>query len=151
MPGHSIQNQQHLVGRPGNEPSGGAADLLQLSHEARLIVQAPGSVGDHGVYSPSLGRLQGIVNHGARVSAGLLANHRTAGPLAPDDELLRGSGPKRVSGAQQNLATLASQAMRELADGSGLAHSVHAYHQNDLDGRFPGLGTGIAVGLAQDL
>ena len=114
-------------------------------------MQAPGGVGDHGVCSPSLGRLQGIVNHGARVSAGLLPNHRTSGPLAPDHELLGGGGPKGVSGAQQNLATLGSQAMGELADGSGLAHSVHAYHQNDLDDRSPSLRTGLAVGLAQDL
>ena len=137
-----------MVGCPGDESSGSAADLFQFSHEARLIVQAPRGVGDHGVHSPSLGSLQGIVDHSARVSARLLTNHRTAGPLSPDHELRGGGGPKRVRGAQQNLPTLGSQAMCELADGSRLAHAVHAYHQNDLNGRLAGRRTGLALGLA---
>src|SRR5690606_12636733 len=44
-----IEHQQHLVGSPLIHARQHAADLLQLFHQVRLAVQAPGSVGDEDV------------------------------------------------------------------------------------------------------
>ena len=49
---------------------------------------------------------------------------------APDLELLDGRGAKRIGGAQQHRSLLVLEAVGQLADGGGLAGSVHADHQD---------------------
>ena len=68
-PGGGVDGQQGLVRRAGHAARDHLADLAQLVHQVLLGVQAAGGVDDHHVVPPRLGRLDGVVGHGARIRA----------------------------------------------------------------------------------
>ena len=109
-----------------------ALDLLQLLHQVALRVQAAGGVGDQHVDAARLRRLQRVEDHRGRVRARGLRDDRHAVALAPDLQLLDGGGAERVARGEHDLAALAGEAARELADRRRLARAVHADDQHDV-------------------
>ncbi len=132
LPLVGVQHQQHLVRGARVDALDHAPHLLQLLHQVRLAVQAPGGVGDQHVAcrapAPPAGR-RTPPRPGRRPAAG----RRTRAPdaLGPHLELLDGGGAEGVAGGEHHAAALAGAAPRQLADGGGLARAVHADHQDD--------------------
>ena len=102
-----IEHQQHLVRGGGVHAREHAPDLLQLFHQVRLAVQAPGGIGEQHVAAAGLGRLQRIEHHRAGVGAGLLRGEGGAGALGPHLQLLDRGGAEGVAGGQQHAQALA--------------------------------------------
>ncbi len=89
------------------------ADLAELGHQVVLGVEAAGGVDDQLVDLARLGRVDGVVDHGARVGALALADDLDAQALAPERELLDGGGAEGVArGEHHPLALLLVRAWR---------------------------------------
>ncbi len=77
-----------------------------------------------------LRRTQCIEDHRAGIGARSLLHDCGAAALGPDVQLLGGGGAEGIAGGQHHLAAGLRQPQRQLADGGGLARSVHA-HDHD--------------------
>ena len=120
------------MGRAGNDALAGALDLLQLGHEIRLGMQAPGGVGDHAVHVAGLGSAESVKDHRAGVSAGLLFHHFDPQASSPNLKLLVGRGAERIRSAEQGLAVLLEVEVGELGNAGGFAYTVHPHHKNNF-------------------
>ncbi len=130
MSGAGVEHQQHLVGRLGIEFRDYPADLLQLFHQVRLGVEAPGRIRNQHVGSAGGGGVQGVVNHGSGIGAGVLCHYRDLITLTPGLELLDGGGAKGITGGKHHRTAVGLEAVGQLADGGGLAAAVDADHQH---------------------
>ena len=81
-----------------------AHDLLQFLHQLGLVLQSSGGVGQQHVEPACPCRLDGVVDHGGRVSAGLLGDHRHLVAFTPDLQLLDGRRTIGVAGCEHDLA-----------------------------------------------
>ena len=121
--------------RFGVEAAEHAADLRQLFHQVRLVLQPPGGVDDQHVLA-GRGRLLDAVEHDSgRVAAFLARDDRRADAVAPDLQLLDRGGAEGVAGGEQDAVILLLQPMAELADGRRLARAVDADHEDDVGAR----------------
>ena len=127
-----VQDQHHVVRAVGDDLADDVADLGQLVHQVHAVVQAAGRVDDRHVGAAGDRRRDGVVGHRGGVGAHRLLDDVHAGALGPDGELVHRGGAERVRSAQQDLLALAGQHRGQLADGRGLAHAVHADHQDDI-------------------
>ena len=78
-----------------------------------------------------LRRLNGVENHRGGVGAGVLGDHRDIITLAPDLQLFHRRRTEGIPRRQHHRLTLLFKLTRQLADGSGFPHPVHADHQNN--------------------
>ncbi|MNN93142.1 hypothetical protein D3C81_2115330 [compost metagenome] len=62
----------------------------------------------------------------------MLGDHRDVVALAPHLQLLDGGGAEGVAGGEHDLLAILLQLLRQLADGGGLAHAVHADHEDHV-------------------
>ena len=106
--------------------------LLQLFHQVALRVQATRGVRDQHVHAARPCRLQRIEGDGGGVRARALGDDRHVVALAPDLQLLDRGSTERVAGGEHDLAAVADEAVRELADRRRLARAVHADDQHDV-------------------
>ena len=72
-----------------------------------------------------------VEHHGGGVRALSVLDDAAVRALGPDGELLRRRGAEGVRRRQQDVFALGGVSGRQLADGRGLAHAVHAHHQDD--------------------
>ena len=99
-------------------------------------------------FSLAVARAEIAEGDGGRVTAHLVADHGDIGPLAPGLQLIDGGCAEGVSGHNQDLLPAALEMGRQLAQGGGLPHPVHAHQEEDLGAR--GL-QGASGDLAKDL
>ena len=126
LAGRRVEHEDRLGLGAGQALVDDPADLRQLVHEVRLGVEPAGGVGDDEVRAAGDGRIERVVDDGARVRARGVGDHRHLGPVRPDPELVDGGGAERVGGGEDDRATFGGVATRELADGRGLAGPVDA-------------------------
>jgi hypothetical protein len=79
-----IHDEQHFVGRAGDEAGGGAAHLVELVHEAGFGVEAAGGVDVEIVDGAGFGGGDGVVEDGRGVAALASLDHFDAGARGPD-------------------------------------------------------------------
>ena len=95
---HRVDDEEHLVGVDG------VADVGGLLHQLGVDAEPAGGVDDDHVVQRAPGLLDRRPGHRDRVAhavAGLGGEHRDAGPLADDLELVDRVGPLQVGGDQQ--------------------------------------------------
>ena len=108
--------------------------LLELVHQADLVLQAAGGVDHHYVHFLLDAGLDGFIGDRGGVRADdVRPDGCDADALAPRGELLGGRCTEGVGGAQQDVLVFGHEDARELADGGGLADAVDA--DDDHDGR----------------
>ena len=95
-------------------------------------MEAAGGVDDDDVGAAGLGGADGVVGYAGGVAAHFLLHDGHADALAPDDELLYGGRTEGVGGAEHDAQSGLLELVGELADGGGLAHSVHADYHDDV-------------------
>src|SRR5205085_895714 len=132
---------------------GDALHLLKLGHQVRFVVKSPCGVNDEHVGAARLRRSKGVEEDSRGVCALLLLYERDAGALGPDGELVGGGGAEGVGGADENVVALGLDALRELADGRGLADAVDADDHDDVrqnrDGHALFGGDALLLGLVE--
>src|SRR3982751_1052329 len=130
LAGCRVQDQEDIVRGLGIESTEYAADLRQLLHQMRFVLEAAGGVDDEHVLA-GRGCLADAVEHNpGSVAAFLARNQRRADAVTPDLQLLDRGRPEGVAGSEQDAVILLLQPMAELADGGGLARTVDADHQD---------------------
>src|SRR5947209_2077467 len=105
--------------------------LLQLFHQVRLRLQAPGGVDEHDVDAARFRGAHPVEHDGRRIGALRAAHVLRARALRPHLELLGGRRAKRVRGNHHHALALRAQQRRELADRRGLAAPVDADDEDD--------------------
>ena len=108
-------------------------------------VQPPGGIDDHVIGLAGGGGLQGIEEHGRRISSRFRLDHFGAGALAPNFQLLDGGGAEGVGRAHQHGLALRAKHLRQLSDGGGFAGTIYAHDHDDL-GRAAYLGYRLGTG-----
>ena len=126
-----IQHQQGLQAGIGGRFLDAAADLGQLAHQVRLVVQAPGGVSNDHVIAAGGGRLHRVKNDGGGVGSLTGLDQRDPGAVGPDLQLLAGGGTEGVARGQHDPAALTGVVIGQLCDARGLAHAVDADDQDD--------------------
>ena len=111
-------------------------------------MQPARGIGDKDIDVAGPGGLQCIERDRRAVCPGVLCNHRHLVAIAPHLQLFHRGRAEGVSGRQHHRATLGHIAPRQLADGGGLAHPVHAHHQDD-EGLLARHVQGLLAGLQQ--
>src|SRR3569623_253952 len=132
LAGAGVDHEQGLVRRGGLELGHHAFDLFELFHEIRLRVQTSRRVRDEHVGAARLRRLQRIEDDRGGIGRACLRDHSDVVALAPGLQLLHRRGAEGVAGREHHRVPLGLQIYRELADGGGLAHAVHAHHQDHV-------------------
>ena len=95
-------------------------------------MQTTGSINNHHVGIIGLGALQGVEGYAGGVATHLLLHHGHTYALAPDAQLLHGSSTECIGGTQINLLAGLLKLPGQLTYRCGLAHAVHANHQDDV-------------------
>ena len=95
-------------------------------------MQSACRIDEHHVGAVCLGALQGVERHACRVASHLLFHYRHAHALAPDANLLYGSGTEGVGSSQNNFLASLLKLVSQLADGGCLAHAVYAYYEDNV-------------------
>ena len=95
-------------------------------------MQSACGVNEHHVGPVGLGALQGVVGHRGRIAAHLLLYHGYAHTLAPDAQLLHGSGTEGVGSTQIDFLARLFELPSQLTYRGCLAHAVDAYHENHV-------------------
>lgn len=98
-----VQHQQGLEAGFGSGLPDAAADLGQLAHQVRLVVETSGRIGDDHVIAPGGGRLHGVEDDGGRVCTLAGLDDRHTGAARPDLQLLAGGGAEGVACGQHDL------------------------------------------------
>ena len=115
-------------------------------------MQPPGGVHKHHVALPGLGGAHSVKDYGGGVGPLVLLDDIHPSPVGPDGQLLGGGGPEGIRGAEEDLLSLLSELMADLADGGSLTHPIHSnkqYHRGgggQVQSRTPGV-----HGLSDDL
>ena len=95
-------------------------------------MKSAGSIDDQYVGSPGTGSLPGIIGHGSRVGAGLMADHVHAHPLAQYFQLLFGGGAEGIGGSQDNTLAGLGEVVSQLRNAGGFTDPVDAAHEDDV-------------------
>ena len=132
LAGRGVEDEEDVVRRFGVEAAEHAADLRQLLHQMRLVLEAAGGVDDQHVLAGRGRLLDAVEDDSGGVAAFLAGDDRRADAVAPDLQLLDRGGAEGVAGGEQDAIILLLQPMAELADGGRLAGAVDADHQDDV-------------------
>ena len=132
LAGDGIDYQQSFVGRARNFASRYALHLFQLSHQIRLVMQAPCGIDDQDIRAARLRSFHRIEQDRRRIRSLLLLNQRHAGALGPDRQLVAGRGAKGVGCANQNIVAFGFDSLRQLANRRRLADAVHADNHHHI-------------------
>lgn len=103
LTGTAVKHEQHFVWCFGQHLLHNILYLLQLVHQAHLVMQTSCGVDDYDVGAISLSRRQGVESYRGRVGTHLLLHNGHTYALAPDANLLYGSGTEGVGSSQNNL------------------------------------------------
>ena len=130
-----------------NHAADHVADFREFVHEVDAVVQPAGRVDQDHVGPFRDGGLHGVKGHGSGIGAHRLLDDIHPGAFRPDGELLHGRRPERIGRPDDDLFALGRKHGRELADGRGLPHPVHAHDEHDVGflGKIEGLYGGIAA------
>ena len=126
-----VQHQQRLQTRLRGRLFDAAADLGQLAHQVRLVVEAARRVGDDHIVAASRGRLDRVEDDSGRVCALSGLDQRHTCPVGPDLQLLAGGGAEGIARCQHDAAALPGVVIGQLRDAGGLAHAVDADDEDD--------------------
>ena len=126
-----IQHQQHRMRRRGVDLLDDANHLFELVHQFGLVLQPAGGVDQQHIEFSFARCREGIEGETRGIRPLRARDHRRSGALAPDLQLLDGSGAKGVAGRQHHLAALGGQLGGQFSDRGGLAGAVDADHQDD--------------------
>ena len=110
-------------------------------------MQATGGVDDDDVGLLGNGALHGVIGHSGGVGAHLVLDHGNAHAVAPDLQLLVGSGTVGVGSAQHHLVAGLFELVGQLADGRRLANAVHAHDHDDIGLHALGNGEVLELGI----
>ncbi len=127
-----VQDQQHLVGRPGHCPAAHTSHLLQLRHEVVLRVQAPRGVDDDLGNPVCLGRRERIEHHCRGIGSGALRHYVDTHAFSPALQLFDGCRAKGVGGDHDDAAPPPAGGGGELGHRRCLAGAVHAHHKDHM-------------------
>ena len=112
-----------------------ASHFAKLFHEVIARMQAAGSIDDQDVGSPGTGSLPGIIGHGSRVGAGLVADHVHAHPLTQYFQLLFAAA-RKVSAAPRTTRLPAwGEMVSQLCNAGGFSDPVDPAHEDDVGRR----------------
>ena len=106
LAGGRVEDEQDVVRRFGVEAAEHAADLGQLVHQMRLVLEPPGGVDDQRVDAGRGRLLDPVEDDPGGVAAFLAGDHRRADAVAPDLQLLDRRGAERVAGGEQDAIIL---------------------------------------------
>src|SRR2546423_7827860 len=80
-------------------------DLLQLFHEVILRLQATSGIHDENITSPCRCRLDGVIDHRARIRARVLADNWYTNAIRPYLELINGRRAEGIGGGKHDTMT----------------------------------------------
>ena len=132
LSGRRIKHQHHVVRRRLVKLAQYADNFGQLVHQIGLVVQAPGGIDSEHIAALCLGTRQGVVSETSRIATGLSGNHRHAGTLTPDTELLYRRGAEGIARRQHNLVARCLPPSGQLTDSCGLTGTVNADRQHHM-------------------
>ena len=132
MTGRRVQNQQYGMRHRLVLLAQHTDDLAQFFHQRALVVQAAGGVDQQhvGALGPRAGQRVERQTRGIGVLPA--GDHRRAGAIAPDLQLLHRGGAERVAGTHEGALALVAVLLRQFADRGGLAGAIDANHQHDM-------------------
>ena len=73
-----------------------------------------------------------IVGHRSWIGAHLLLHHGHTHAVAPDLKLVDGCGTERIGSTEHHLVARLLELIGKLADGGGLANTIHAHHEHHV-------------------
>ena len=131
MTSGGVQHKQDFLNR--SELFDDAADFAQLIHEVTLVLQAAGGVDDEHVSLVVERFLSGVVGNRCWVCAILVgAHHFDARLCGPGGKLVGCCCSEGVGGGENDVAAFSDEEAAELACGCGLAGTVDADHDDDV-------------------
>ena len=95
-------------------------------------MQPSGRVDQEQIVAIALGSLHGLIGQPRGIGTAFLGDHRAAGALAPNLELLDGRGAEGVTGGQGDGLSVAAKSGRQFADGRRLAAAVDPDDQHHM-------------------
>ncbi len=101
-PDGGVEHQQRRVRRAFVLLLEDADDLLELGHQLLLVLQPPGGIDEQDVGAFVLRAFQRLEGDAGGIGALFACDHLGAGALAPQLELLDGSGAEGVGGGQHH-------------------------------------------------
>ena len=126
LPSGGVDDEQRLDLGLGVFAFGHTADLFQLFHQVRLVVQPSCRIHNQYIRMAAARGLYAVKHHGGGVRALFLLDDGHIRALRPHGELFGGGGAEGVGGANDDAAAHGFKARGELADGGGFAHAVDA-------------------------
>ena len=128
LPGGRVEDEEDVVRSLGIEAAEHSADLRQLVHEVRLVLEPPGGVDDQHVLAARGRLLDSVEDDPGRVPAFHARDDWRADPVAPDPQLLDRRGSEGVPGREQDAIILLLQPVPELSNRGCLSRSVDSDH-----------------------
>lgn len=126
LSGRGVEDQQYFVRGFGDLLADRVLDLGELGHEVLLRLQAAGGIDDGDVHAILDGIFDGTIGNARGVAVRLAGDDGDAEAVAPDRELLDGSGSKGIPCPKDDFFALRGQQSSELGDARGLAGAVDA-------------------------
>ena len=94
-------------------------------------MQTSGRVDQNHVGAAGFGRTDAVIDDSRRVASLLVADEIRSRTLRPDAKLLRRRGTEGIARTEHDLLAGINQLVCEFSDGSGLADTVDAHHQDN--------------------
>ena len=131
LPGAGIKRQHNFMRRVFVQFLHHANDFFQFFHQVRFVLQTTCGIGNQHINVSRLRGLNGVEDNGSGIRAGMLGNHRNIVTLTPDLQLFDRCGAERIARRQHHGFPLLFKLARQLTDGGGFPHPIHADHQNN--------------------
>ena len=130
MAGGGVEHEQHFIHR--QVLFGNTANLAELVHQVRLVLQSAGSIDDEHVRVRFLGLGGCLKGDGCRVGTVLVgADDGHIDACAPGFELVGGGRAEGVGRAHHDLLVFGHEQSSQFAGRGGLAGAVDADHDDD--------------------
>src|SRR5690606_5010487 len=124
LPGRCIEHQKNRVRRGGIQLAQHTHDLLELVHQALLVLQATRGIDQEHITARFPCRLERIEGEACGIRSDLVRDYWRARALAPDLELVDGCGAEGIARGHHDRAAGALELLRKLADRRRLAGAI---------------------------